>query len=297
MIAASVRLPRSLGVPSSSRAATDGECDDFHELQLDDFVDAPSSEPAIVPARKAKKVELLPKKVNSAQPFLEEASLIIAFKEAARLSCAFPPGNGRVDPLPLMAPRAELMQSPAVVAAAVAELQAHLGDHGYNALGAANLSQRDEGGRVNCQLMVLGFPVNERGPMLDPSGTGIAKSMQPFLMFHEQLGGDEASIVVIDIHPRAASWTACRDGLLDPNLKKKMAKLIMAIPWTREVHAFGKHAIEALRSEMGAHSQLLGDRYGLCSPRYAFTNGSAVVVGFVHPQNLLPGWAGGETAA
>ena len=189
------------------------------------------------------------------------------------------------------------MQSPAVVAAAVAELQAHLGDHGYNALGAANLSQRDEGGRVNCQLMVLGFPVNERGPMLDPSGTGIAKSMQPFLMFHEQLGGDEAGIVVIDIHPRAAAWTACRDGLLDPNLKKKMAKLILAIPWTREVHAFGKHAIEALRSEMGAHSQLLGDRYGLSAPRYAFTNGSAVVVGFVHPQNLLPGWAGGETAA
>ena len=266
MIAASVRLPRSLGVPSSSRAATDGECDDFHELQLDDFVDAPSSKPAIVPARKPKNVELLPKKVNAAQPFL-----IIAFKGAARLSCAFPPGNGRVDPLPLMAPRAELMQSPAVVAAAVAELQAHLGDHGYNALGAANLSQRDEGGRVNCQLMVLGFPVNERGPMLDPSGTGIAKSMQPFLMFHEQLGGDEASIVVIDIHPRAASWTACRDGLLDPNLKKKMAKLILAIPWTREVHAFGKHAIEALRSEMGAHSQLLGDQYGLS----AFTNGGA----------------------
>ena len=297
MIAASVRLPRSLGVPSSSRAATDGECDDFHELQLDDFVDAPSSKPAIVPARKPRNVELLPKKVNAAQPFLEEASLIIAFKGAVRLSCAFPPGNGRVDPLPLMAPRAELVHSPAVVTAAVAELQAHLGDHGYNALGAANLSQRDEGGRVNCQLMVLGFPVNERGPMLDPSGTGIAKSMQPFLMFHEQLGGDEASIVVIDIHPRAASWTACRDGLLDPNLKKKMAKLILAIPWTREVHAFGKHAIEALRSEMGAHSQLLGDRYGLSAPRYAFTNGSAVVVGFVHPQNLLPGWAGGETAA
>ena len=297
MIAASVRLPRSLGVPSSSRAATDGECDDFHELQLDDFVDAPSSKPAIVPARKPRKVELLPKKVNAAQPFLEEASLIIAFKGAVRLSCAFPPGNGRVDPLPLMAPRAELVHSPAVVTAAVAELQAHLGDHGYNALGAANLSQRDEGGRVNCQLMVLGFPVNERGPMLDPSGTGIAKSMQPFLMFHEQLGGDEAGIVVIDIHPRAAAWTACRDGLLDPNLKKKMAKLILAIPWTREVHAFGKHAIEALRSEMGAHSQLLGDRYGLCAPRYAFTNGSAVVVGFVHPQNLLPGWAGGETAA
>ena len=44
-------------------------------------------------------------------------------------------------------------------------------------------------------------------------------------------------------------------------------------------------------------SQLQGDEYGLAAPRYAFGNGSAVVVGFVHPQNLLPGWAGGETAA
>jgi len=42
---------------------------------------------------------------------------------------------------------------------------------------------------------------------------------------------------------------------------------------------------------------LLGDQYGLSAPRYAFTNGSAVVVGFVHPQNLLASWSGGRTAA
>ena len=29
--------------------------------------------------------------------------------------------------------------------------------------------------------------------------------MQPFLLFHDQLGGDGANIVVIDIHPLAAS--------------------------------------------------------------------------------------------
>jgi hypothetical protein len=70
---------------------------------------------------------------------------------------------------------------------------------------------------------------------------------------------------------RAADWTACRKGLLDKKLKKKTAQLLMAIQWRGEILAFGKHAIEALRDEMGAHSQLLGDQYGLS----AFTNGGA----------------------
>ena len=39
------------------------------------------------------------------------------------------------------------------------------------------------------QLVVLGFPVNEQSPMLDPKGTGLAKSMQPLLITYDQFGG------------------------------------------------------------------------------------------------------------
>ena len=111
------------------------------------------------------------------------------------------------------------------------------------------------------------------------------------------LGGRRAREPTVATSERV-EWPACRKGLLDKKLMKKTAQLLLAIKcWRGEILAFGKHAIEALRDETGAHCSLLGDQYGLSAPRYAFTNGSAVVVGFVHPQNLLASWSGGRTAA
>ena len=297
MPAGRVGLPQGcLGEPGSTRVATNRalyQDDNDEDLWASDsdFHDIEHKRPPLLPRR-------VNAAVTPAAATSKEADLIVAFLDAVRQACASPRMDGRVeDPLPPMPPRTAPGQSPADADATVAALQAHLGGLNYNALGAPHLDERDAIGRLTCQLVVLGFPVNEHSPMLDPKGSGLAKSMQPLLITYDQLGGDSSNIVVVDIHPRAADWTACRKGLLDKQLMKKTAQLLLAIQWRGEIHAFGKHAIEALRDEMGAHSQLLGDQYGLSAPRYAFTNGSAVVVGFVHPQNLLASWSGGRTAA
>ena len=49
-----------------------------------------------------------------------------------------------------------------------------------------------------------------------------------------------------------------------------MAQLIVAVPWSSEILAFGRLANEALRSALGSVSEV-GDLYGLGAPRYAFT--------------------------
>ena len=96
-------------------------------------------------------------------------------------------------------------------------------------------------------------------------------------------------------------------------------RLFVRIPWAEETYLFGKHAIDAVRK----HSTIVqdvGKSYGMAKDHYVFVteNGTFqsslctqhsslthvslgcfagnVFVCFVHPQNLLPSWAGVTTA-
>ena len=177
---------------------------------------------------------------------------------------------------------------------AVRKLTAFMVALGYNALGLKNLDKRDANGRVVARAWVLGFPVNKSDPMLNPEGSALAKSMVPFTLMRALVPEED---VVLDIHPEAAQWEACHKRLLDPKLIGEMAQLIVAVPWSSEILAFGRLANEALRSALGSVSEV-GDLYGLGAPRYAFTapKSGTTVCCFVHPQNLLTTWSGEDDA-
>ena len=177
---------------------------------------------------------------------------------------------------------------------AVRKLIAFMEARGYNALGLKNLDKRDANGRVVARAWVLGFPVNKSDPMLNPEGSALAKSMVPFTLMRALVPEED---VVLDIHPEAAQWEACHKRLLDPKLIGEMAQLIVAVPWSSEILAFGRLANEALRSALGSVSEV-GDLYGLGAPRYAFTapKSGTTVCCFVHPQNLLATWSGEDDA-
>jgi hypothetical protein len=177
---------------------------------------------------------------------------------------------------------------------AVRKLTAFMVARGYNALGLKNLDKRDANGRVVARAWVLGFPVNKSDPMLNQEGSALAKSMVPFTLMRALVPEED---VVLDIHPEAAQWEACHKRLLDPKLIGEMAQLIVAVPWSSEILAFGRLANEALRSALGSVS-VVGDLYGLGAPRYAFTapKSGTTVCCFVHPQNLLTTWSGEDDA-
>lgn len=98
----------------------------------------------------------------------------------------------------------------------------------HTTLGAlqANLEKRDSNSRVAARLRVLGFPVFNDDPMLNSTGSGLAKSMVPFTLMLAALGGLEegADDVVIDVHPLSSRWDGCHKGLLDKTLIAEVAR-------------------------------------------------------------------------
>lgn len=71
----------------------------------------------------------------------------------------------------------------------------------------------------------------------------------------------------------------------------------MACQPVGEVLVHGNIAIEAVRAAAkGKPTEEKGMAYGLRAARDALAFNGAVYCFFVHPQMLLPGWAGGKTA-
>ena len=92
-------------------------------------------------------------------------------------------------------------------AAGITALRAHLAKIGYNLTPEEDksLDLRDAHGRVDCTLVVNGFPVHPRNPWLGPAGGGIAASMMAHAM---QLGscGLLDRFCRIDIFPGARHY-------------------------------------------------------------------------------------------
>ena len=175
-----------------------------------------------------------------------------------------------------------------------------LHEHGYQ-LPPAELklleTSRDDDGRVDCVLVVDGFPVHPENRWANVSGRGVCESMQPGIVQAAALGLVEegAKAVFIDIHPRCDHWAA--GGSLDKDLIAKMSRhallemppcptplptslpiplptpatspcsgrLIHAIPFAHEVIARGQHAVDGLRA--AAVIEDVSGSYGLGKQR------------------------------
>lgn len=125
----------------------------------------------------------------------------------------------------LSAPPGPLMAD-AEVKKCVDKLLAFCKECDYKIIGEQHLTDQLTivDGRVVANLKVLGFPVNELLAMLNPSGTGLCASMQPFAVMLGALGDldETAPLVIIDIHPKAAHWKAGQLKLLDEGLIAKV---------------------------------------------------------------------------
>ena len=92
-------------------------------------------------------------------------------------------------------------------ATGVRALRAHLKKEAYNLTPEENskLDLREANGKVDCTLVVDGFPVYAANPWLDPAGNGLARSMVPHAI---ELGSCELldNFCRVDIFPGARHY-------------------------------------------------------------------------------------------
>ena len=126
------------------------------------------------------------------------------------------PNQGETFVLPPLPPRVHAEEATVTAtlsatleanAAGITALRAHLAKIGYNLTPEEDksLNLRDAHGKVDCTLVVNGFPVHPRNPWLGPAGGGIAASMMAHAM---QLGscGLLDKFCRVDIFPGARHY-------------------------------------------------------------------------------------------
>ena len=201
--------------------------------------------------------------------------------QAAHLEATAPGSVMRAAPLPVYSPPALSAVERAANESAIRNLEGFLRRCSYSLSSeeAVALASLDDAGRVRAQLVVNGYPVNEKDPWLNELGSGLAMSMRPHILQLDSLGllDAKSNFVRLDIHPRHNHARAGQDGELDDELMREMARwslactmhtvsaplassqtphqrlppfacrLILEVQWSRELLVFGLHAREAFK--------------------------------------------------